>query len=61
MNLRQLWHSFVSIRAFPIINVCLSEDFVLLVPSGDGHALKRLRVPLDTQRVTTVIQTQKSY
>ena len=50
---------FVSNRTYPRINVFLSEDFVLLVPSGDGHALRRLRVTLETQNVTTVIQIQK--
>ena len=61
MNLRPHWHALCPIEPNPRINVFLSEDFVLLVPSGDGHALRRLRVTLETQNVTTVIQIQKLY
>jgi hypothetical protein len=40
---------FLSIRTCPKINVYLSEDFVLLVPSGYCQGvLKRTRLPLQT-------------
>ena len=50
------------LRTSQRINVYLSEDFVLLVPSGYCQGiLKRLRVPLRTQGGTAVIPTRKLY
>lgn len=55
-------HDFVFIRTCLRINVSLSEDFVLPVPSGYRQGiLKRPQVLLQTQRVTSVIQTQNLY
>ena len=49
------WHDAVPIRAYPRINVYLSEDFVSLVPLGYCQDISRLRrvtvVPLQTQAI----------
>jgi len=54
--------TFVPTRTYPRINVYLSEDFVLLVPSGNCQSvLKRQQDPLQTYMTIIMIQIRRLY
>ena len=62
-NSRPLWQRFVhTTRTYPRTNVCLSEDFVSLAPSGYCQSISKLRAaPLQIRMVMTLNQTSKLF